>query len=42
MTGEAACPYWREDMGIFDETGLITNRKLSEVVYAKARLPMLL
>lgn len=36
------CPYWREDMGIFDENGLVTDPGISEDAYVKARLPMLL
>ena len=42
LTRKAECPYWREDVGIFDAEGLITDQKLSEAVYVKARLPMLL
>ena len=42
LSNQADCPYWREDMGVFDENGLVTDRKLSDMVYAKARLLMLL
>ena len=34
--------YQREDVCVFDDEGLVTNRALSEAVYAKARLLMVL
>ena len=42
LVSKTDCPYWREDIGIFDADGLVTDQKLSEAVYAKARLPRLL
>ena len=42
LTADPACPYEREDMGIFDREGLVTDRKLAEAVYGKARMLMLL
>ena len=35
-------PYWREDVGVFDGNGLVTEQSVSEAVYAKARLLMFL
>ena len=35
-------PYQREDVGVFDRNGLVTDRKVSEDVYAKARFLSLL
>ena len=42
LTENPAIPYYREDVGIFDINGLVTDRQLSEEVYAKYRLPSLL
>ena len=43
LTSNPECPYMREDMGVFsEEEGLLTDRKLSEEIYAKARMLMLL
>ncbi len=42
LTGSEECPYYREDMGVFTVEGLVTDRKISEAVYAKARFIMLL
>ena len=43
LTSNPECPYVREDMGVFsEEEGLLTDRKLSEEIYAKARMLMLL
>ena len=42
LTSDRSCLYYREDVCIFDETGLVTDKKLSEAVYGKARLLILL
>ena len=42
LTGRAECPYNREDVGVFDRNGLVTDRKTSEDVYAKYRFLSLL
>ncbi len=39
---DVRCPYEREDVGVFARDGLVTDRALSEAVYAKARMLMLL
>ena len=38
LTRDRECPYWREDVCVFDAEGLVTDRTISEAVYAKARL----
>ena len=42
LTGIPDCPYLREDVGVFNESGLVTDRKTSEDVYAKYRFLSLL
>lgn len=42
LTSNPACPYLREDVGVFSENGLVTDRKTSEDVYAKYRFLSLL
>ena len=42
LTGDPKRPYMREDVGVFDRNGLITDRKTSEDVYAKCRFLSLL
>ena len=42
LTADPACPYQREDVCVFDKAGLVTDKKISETVYGKARLLMLL
>ena len=38
LTGVPERPYFREEMGVFNREGLVTDRKTSEDVYAKYRL----
>lgn len=38
LTIDAHCPYLREDVGVFTRDGLVTDRNISEDVYAKYRL----
>ena len=42
LTVTPECPYRREDVGVFDRSGLVTGRRASEDVYAKARVLSLL
>ena len=42
MAANRNAPYWREDVGVFDGNGLVTEQSVSEAVYAKARLLMFL
>lgn len=42
LNADANCPYFRDDIGIFDESGLVTDRQLSEEVYGRARMLMVL
>ena len=42
LTSRPECPYLREDVGVFDRSGLVTNRRTSEDVYAKYRFLALL
>ena len=38
LTGDPERPYFREEVGVFNREGLVTDRKTSEDVYAKYRL----
>ncbi|MCR4887048.1 MAG: hypothetical protein K5919_09050 [Clostridiales bacterium] len=42
LTSDPERPYLREDVGVFDRNGLVTDRKSSEDVYAKYRFLALL
>ena len=42
LTGDADCPYQREDVGVFSRSGIVTGRDVSNAVYAKARMIMCL
>lgn len=42
LTGDEKIPYYKLDMAIYDKTGLVTDRKLSEEIYAKYKLAAIL
>ena len=41
LTSDDKLPYHRLDMAVYDKNGLVTNRALSEEVYAKYKLSFL-